>query len=225
MTALAIMGLVPPPGESSCESILFNRRVVAQGDHQYQKPLRGKSIAMISQEPTLSLDPCFKVKAHLRDPLMRIVGLSRRDADREALRLLDRVGMGRPEVVLQSYPHELSGGMAQRVAIAWALAGRPDLLIADEPTTSLDVTTQAEILDLIRGIQVESEMTVLLVTHDLGVVADICDHVVVMYDGQLVESAPVEEIFYRPKHEYTQSLLGSVRALERGDRSSFDESV
>lgn len=224
MTALAIMGLVPPPGESSCESILFNGRVVAEGDHQYQRPLRGKSVAMISQEPTLSLDPCFKVKAHLRDPLVRILGLSRRDADREALRLLDRVGMDEPEVVLEKYPHELSGGMAQRVAIAWALAGRPQLLIADEPTTSLDVTTQAEILDLIRDLQRESEMTVLLVTHDLGVVADICDRVVVMHDGQLVESASVGEIFYAPKHEYTRSLLDSIHALERGDHMSLDES-
>lgn len=224
MTALAIMGLVPPPGESSCESILFNGRVVAEGDHQYQRPLRGKSVAMISQEPTLSLDPCFKVKAQLRDPLVRILGLSRRDADREALRLLDRVGMDEPEVVLEKYPHELSGGMAQRVAIAWALAGRPQLLIADEPTTSLDVTTQAEILDLIRDLQRESEMTVLLVTHDLGVVADICDRVVVMHDGQLVESASVGEIFYAPKHEYTRSLLDSIHALERGDHMSLDES-
>lgn len=215
MTALAVLGLVPSPGYLSAGSVRFAGMELTTLDERGYQAVRGKRIAMISQEPMVALDPCFKVKTHLRGPLTRLCGLSRTEADREALALLARVGMRDPAAVLDSYPHQLSGGMAQRVAIAWALAGEPDLLIADEPTTALDVTVQAGILDLLRSLQEDSGMTVLLVTHDLGVVADICVEVAVMQDGRIVEFAQVDDVYTKPGHPYTGSLLRHARALER----------
>ncbi len=215
LTALSILGLLPQPLSVTGGSVLFDGRDLAGADDEGYRGIRGRRIALVSQEPMVALDPCFKVKTHLRGPLMGIRGLSRREADAEAMELLKTVGMRDPKKVFESYPHQLSGGMAQRVAIAWALAGKPDLLIADEPTTALDVTVEAGILDLLRELQAKFGMSIILVTHDLGVVADICDHVVVMRDGQIVEQAPVEQLFATPHHPYTQSLLSHAKALDR----------
>jgi peptide/nickel transport system permease protein len=171
--------------------------------------LRGKQIALISQEPMASLNPVFRVGWQLAESLRRHQSLSRRAARVEAVELLRRVQLPDPEVVARRYPHELSGGMAQRVAIARALAGKPRLLIADEPTTALDVTVQAEILELLRGLQREHGMAILLITHNWGVVADICDRAVVMYSGQVVERGDLMPIFRNPLHPYTEALLES----------------
>ncbi len=219
MTALAILGLLPAPLHVSGGDILLpdanGVRNLAGADEQGYRGIRGRRIALISQEPMAALDPCFKVKTLLRGPLMRFRGLSKREADIAGLELLETVGMRDPKLVYDSYPHQLSGGMAQRVAIAWALAGQPDVLVADEPTTALDVTVEAGILDLLRELQAKFGMSIVLVTHDLGVVADICQQVAVMRDGELVEQASVEEIFDTPKHPYTRSLLEHATALER----------
>ncbi|CAN5415443.1 dipeptide/oligopeptide/nickel ABC transporter permease/ATP-binding protein [soil metagenome] len=215
LTALSILGLLPQPLTITGGSVLFDGRDFAGADDEGYRGIRGRRIALVSQEPMVALDPCFKVKTHLRGPLMGIRGLSRREADAEAMELLKTVGMRDPKKVFESYPHQLSGGMAQRVAIAWALAGKPDLLIADEPTTALDVTVEAGILDLLRELQAKFGMSIILVTHDLGVVADICDHVIVMRDGQIVEQAPVEQLFATPHHPYTRSLLSHAKALDR----------
>ncbi|WP_273692324.1 dipeptide/oligopeptide/nickel ABC transporter permease/ATP-binding protein [Ketogulonicigenium vulgare] len=215
ITALSILGLLPTPLCITQGSIILDQANLAGADEAGYKGIRGRRIALVSQEPMNALDPCFKVKTHLRGPLMRFRGLSRRAADAEALELLKTVGMRDPKKVYESYPHQLSGGMAQRVSIAWALAGQPDILIADEPTTALDVTVEAGILDLLRELQSTFDMSIVLVTHDLGVVADICTEVVVMRDGQIMEHAPVDQIFTAPQHPYTQSLLQHARALER----------
>jgi peptide/nickel transport system permease protein len=215
MTALAVLGLVPAPGSVTGGHVYFGGSdLTADGEASY-RGVRGKRIALISQEPMVALDPSFKVKTHLRAPLRRLRGLSRRQADEVALELLATVGMRDPKAVYDSYAHQLSGGMAQRVAIAWALAGEPELLIADEPTTALDVTVQAGILDLLRSLQEKLGMTVLIVTHDLGVVADICDDVAVMQHGQIVEHGPAATLLTAPQHPYTQALLGHANALDR----------
>ncbi|MGU3575503.1 dipeptide/oligopeptide/nickel ABC transporter permease/ATP-binding protein [Brucellaceae bacterium C25G] len=215
MTALAILGLLPTPLSVSGGAVFLDGKNLAGGGEESYKGIRGRRIALISQEPMAALDPCFKVKTLLRGPLMRFRGMTKAQADREGVKLLETVGMRNPATVYDSYPHQLSGGMAQRVAIAWALAGQPDVLVADEPTTALDVTVEADILDLLRELQAQFDMSIILVTHDLGVVADICDEVAVMRDGRIVEHASVEKIFADPTHEYTQSLLSHARALER----------
>ncbi|MGB3413267.1 MAG: dipeptide/oligopeptide/nickel ABC transporter permease/ATP-binding protein, partial [Microbacteriaceae bacterium] len=187
MTALSALGLVPSPGYISNGTIFFDGQdLVAGGEKGYQN-IRGKRIGLISQEPMVALDPSFKVSTHMREMLQGNMGMTRKQADERALELLNLVEMRNPEAVYKSYPHQLSGGMAQRVSIAWALAGTPDLLIADEPTTALDVTVQAGILDLLRKLMDELGMTILLLTHDLGVVADLCSQVVVMQNGLIVE--------------------------------------
>ena len=184
--------------------------------------LRGSEIGLVSQEPKVSLNPVFRVGWQLTDLIRIHHGLSRRAARRRAIALLERVELPDPDRA-RRYPHELSGGMAQRVAIARALAGDPKLLIADEPTTALDVTVQAEILDLLRDLQRDRGMAVLLVTHDWGVVADLCDRAVVMYAGQIVERGNVRQIFRGPLHPYTRALLASnPHAADGGERPSDD---
>lgn len=215
MTALAALGLVPAPGRVTGGHVYFDGVDLTAGGEAGYRGIRGRRIALISQEPMVALDPSFTVKSHLRGPLRRHRGLSRREADKVALALLETVGMRDAKAVYHSYAHQLSGGMAQRVAIAWALAGEPELLIADEPTTALDVTVQAGILDLLRSLQESLGMTVLIVTHDLGVVADICDDVAVMQHGRIVEQGPVDQLLLAPQHPYTQALLGHANALER----------
>jgi ABC-type dipeptide/oligopeptide/nickel transport system ATPase component len=167
-------------------------------------------MAYIPQEPMSNLDPTFTVGSQLVEPMTVALKISKKEATRRALDLLARVGIPDPRRTFAAYPHQVSGGMAQRVLIAGAVSGEPDLLIADEPTTALDVTVQAEVLDLLRSLQDEFHMAVILVTHNFGVVADVCDRVSVMRNGRIVESGPVRSIFYAPRHEYTKSLLADI---------------
>ena len=215
LTALAALGLVPSPGRVSGE-IWFEGQNVAALDERALAAVRGRGIGLVMQEPMSNLDPSFTIGSQLREPLRHHAGLDRRAARAEALELLRRVGIGRPDAVYASYPHQVSGGMAQRVAIAIALTGRPRVLIADEPTSALDVTLQDEILALLRRVREELGTALLLVTHDLGVVADSCQRAIVMYAGQIVEQGDVAEMFARPAHPYTRALLASVPPLHDG---------
>lgn len=209
MTALSIMGLLPAGVQVNSGSIHWQGQDIAAFSEKQLNTVRGSGIAYISQEPMVALDPMFTVKAQLVEPLRRLRGVSRVEAGRIALALLQQVGIPAPERVIKSYPHQLSGGMAQRVAIALALTGKPKLLIADEPTTALDVTIQAEILELLRNLVRDEQMAMVLVTHNLGVVADIADRVAVMYAGQVVESGSVHDVLLAPAHPYTAALLGA----------------
>ena len=209
MTAMAVLGLLPGTGEVDAGRILYAGRDLAALPERELRRVRGKEIALISQEPMVSLTPVFRVGWQISEALRRHHHVSARAAREQTLKLLRQVQLPEPELVAHRYPHELSGGMAQRVAIARALAGEPRLLIADEPTTALDTTVQAEILDLLRCLQTERSMAILLITHDWGVIADICDRVVVMYAGEVIERAPLSEIFARPLHPYTEALLAS----------------
>ena len=209
VTAMAIIGLLPGGGQIDSGRIAFGGQNLATLSEHELRRIRGKEVALISQEPMISLNPTFKIGWQLSELVGRHHGVSRRAAQERSLDLLRSVHLPDAELVANRYPYELSGGMAQRVAIARALAGEPELLIADEPTTALDVTVQAEILDLLRELQQGRNMAILLVTHDWGVVADICDRVVVMYAGQVVEQAKVNAVFREPLHPYTQALLSS----------------
>ncbi|MCW2818457.1 MAG: dipeptide transporter permease and ATP-binding protein [Marmoricola sp.] len=208
-TAFSILGLLPSSASMRAASIrVDDTEIVGLGGKEHNR-LRGCRIGYIPQEPMSNLDPSFRVGYQLVEPMRHHLGLSRAQAKAEAIRLLTRVGIHDPERVFAAYPHEISGGMAQRVLIAGAVSCNPDLLIADEPTTALDVTVQAEVLDLVRELQAERGMAVLLVTHNFGVVADVCDRVAVMREGRVVETAPVEQIFADPQHDYTRMLLES----------------
>jgi peptide/nickel transport system permease protein len=209
VTTSAIIGLLPGAGRIDGGSIWFAGTDLARASEAGLRKVRGRRIGFVSQEPMVSLDPAYRVGAQLAEALRYHAGLSRPAARARTLELLRDMHFTDPAAVAQRYPHELSGGMAQRVAIARALAGEPELLIADEPTTALDVTVQAEILELIRELRATRRMAVLVVTHDWGVVADICDRVVVMYAGQVVERADVQPIFGTPLHPYTEALLAS----------------
>lgn len=209
MTALSVIGLLPPGVAIRSGSILLNGVDIADWNEQELNTIRGHQIAYISQEPMVALDPMFTVAHQLNYPLRRLRGFSKSQARAESISLLKKVGILYPERVMKSYPHQLSGGMAQRVAIALALTGQPKLLIADEPTTALDVTIQAEILDLLRSLVKELDMAMIIVTHNLGVVADIADEVAVMYAGQVIESGPVSDVLLKPAHPYTAALLGA----------------
>ncbi|HEY8548096.1 MAG TPA: dipeptide/oligopeptide/nickel ABC transporter permease/ATP-binding protein [Acidimicrobiales bacterium] len=209
VTALAVLGLVPPPGAVTGGSITFDGRELVGLSERDHERIRGSQIGFVSQESMVSLDPVFPVGELIAEPIRHHLGLSRRQAADRALELLELVGMTDPRATAARYPHQLSGGMAQRVAIAMALGAQPRLLIADEPTTALDVTTQAEVLDLFRKLQDELSMAVILVTHDLGVLADLCTRAVVMYAGEVVETGPVGELLSRPLMPYTDGLLRS----------------
>ena len=209
VTTAAIIGLLPGAGRTAGGSIWFGGEDLARASEADLRRVRGRRIAFVSQEPTASLDPSYRVGSQIEEAIRQHQRLSRPAARDRALELLRDMHFADPAVVAKRYPHELSGGMAQRAAIARALAGEPELLIADEPTTALDVTVQAEILDLIRELQLMRQMAVLIVTHDWGVVADLCDRVVVMYAGQVVEQAGVRPIFDAPLHPYTEALLAS----------------
>jgi peptide/nickel transport system permease protein len=209
ITALAILGLLPGTARIESGSILLAGRDLAGMAERELRRVRGKEIALISQEPMISLDPAFAVGAQLAEIVRQHHGVSRGAARSRTLELLRSVRLPEPERVARRYPHQLSGGMAQRVAIARALAGEPKLLIADEPTTALDVTIQDEILNLLRELQQDRGVSILFVTHDWGVVADICERVVVMYAGQVVERAELVSMFRKPLHPYTAALLAS----------------
>jgi peptide/nickel transport system ATP-binding protein len=214
VTSMAIMGLVPqPPGRIASGSIrLEGTELLGLAKHDLED-VRGKRMAMIFQEPMTSLNPAYTVGDQIAETMRRHLGLSRADSKRRAVEMLSRVHIPNAARRTSSYPHEFSGGMRQRVMIAMALCCEPTLLIADEPTTALDVTVQAQVLNLIREIQVEMSMSILFITHDLGVVADMCDRVAVMYAGQVVEQAPALDLFHHPSHPYTSGLLRSMPAM------------
>ena len=210
ITSLSIMGLLPSNGEIAEGSILFKGKELTALSQEELRKLRGNEMSMIFQEPMTALNPVFTVGYQIREPLMIHRGLSKQQAQKEGIELLKQVGIPYPEKRMKQYPHELSGGMRQRVMIAMALACKPSLLIADEPTTALDVTIQAQILDLINDLKEQFGMGVIMVTHDMGVVAEVADRVMVMYAGEKIEEADAETIFNRPQHPYTRGLLKSV---------------
>ncbi len=211
VTALSIMRLVAsPPGRIASGEIRYAGRDLLALSAAEMRAIRGNRIAMIFQEPMTSLNPVFTVGDQVGEAVRLHQGKSRREARAIAIEMFELVGIPSPATRVDDYPHQLSGGMRQRVMIAMALACKPDLLIADEPTTALDVTIQAQILDLLRKLQAELGMSILLITHDLGVVAETCDEVVVMYAGRIVERAPTATLFAAPRHPYTAGLLRSL---------------
>jgi peptide/nickel transport system permease protein len=212
LTALAIANLLPPEAQISSGQIALDGRVVSALSERGFRRLRGRKIAFIAQEPSRALDPCFTVRSQLTEVIRGHGRAGRAQARRRAAELLDLVGIARVEDVLRSYPHQLSGGMAQRVAIAMAISGDPELIVADEPTTALDVTVQAEILDLLRGLQERLGMTLILITHDMGVVADMADTVAVMRGGKVVETGPARHVLTEPADAYTRELLRAASA-------------
>jgi oligopeptide/dipeptide ABC transporter ATP-binding protein len=214
LTALAILRLIAKPGRIAGGSILFEGRDLLAESESAMGKLRGASISMIFQEPMSSLNPVFPIGDQIMEPLRQHRGMDRKTARQAALELLDMVEIPDAGRRIDEFPHQLSGGMRQRVMIAIALACRPRLLIADEPTTALDVTIQAQILDLLGGLQREFGMAVLLITHDLGVVAQFARRALVMYAGRVVETAPVRELFRSPAHPYTQGLVASMPVLD-----------
>lgn len=214
MTALSIMQLVPKPHGKIVEGeILFEGRDLTKLSEKELCKIRGDKIAMVFQEPMTSLNPVYTVGNQITEAIRLHLGLDKKAAREKAAHMLSLVGIPSPEDRLDDYPHQMSGGMRQRVMIAMALSCHPSLLIADEPTTALDVTIQAQILDLLKELKKEMGMSVLLITHDLGIIADITSRAAVMYAGKIVEMAPTRDIFYNPKHPYTEGLLRSIPKL------------
>ncbi len=214
VTALSIMGLVPqPPGRVAGE-VLFEGEDLLKLPAQRLRDLRGDQLSMIFQEPMTSLNPAFTVGDQVAEALLRHRNISRKEAKNHAIEMLRRVRIPSPELRVDDYPHQLSGGMRQRVMIAMALACNPKLLIADEPTTALDVTIQAQILELMRALRAELGTSIILITHDLGVIAELADDVIVMYAGQVIERCAVPQLFSEPQHPYTVGLLGSIPRLD-----------
>lgn len=210
VTQLALMGLIPYPGEVAAERLFFNNHDLRSMSPKARRQLIGKDIAMIFQEPMTSLNPCFTVGFQITEALKTHQGGTRESRRRRAVELLDQVGIPSPAARLRNFPHQLSGGMNQRVMIAMAIACNPRLLIADEPTTALDVTIQALILDLLLDLQQQNQMALILITHDMAVVAETVKQVIVMYAGQVMERHPVDEIFTNPRHPYTAALLNAL---------------
>jgi len=230
VTAQSVLRIVPPPGEIAGGSILYERRLDDDGDHgvtetvdlielaphgRQMREIRGGEISMVFQEPMTSLDPVYTVGDQIMESISLHQNVNKREARERAIEMLQNVGMPRPDQIVDNYPHQLSGGMRQRVMIAIALSCHPSLLIADEPTTALDVTTEAQILDLMRSLQQQMGTAIMYITHNLGVIAEMSDDVIVMYLGKVVEQADVDAIFYDPKHPYTQALLRSIPKIGR----------
>src|SRR5262245_17619457 len=213
ITALSVMRLIAPPGKIVAGEIIFDGKELLKLSDRDMRAIRGDDIAMIFQDPMTSLNPVYTVGEQIAEALRLHRNLSRKDAREAAIGAMHEVAIPDPSRRIDDYPHQLSGGMRQRVMIAMALACNPKLLIADEPTTALDVTIQAQILELLDGLRKTRELAVLLITHDLGVVAEVADRVAVMYTGKIVEESPVKELFARPKHPYTEGLLRSVPKL------------
>ena len=215
VTSLSIMGLIEKPGRISNGEILFNGQELTKMSKKEMQAIRGDKISMIFQEPMTSLNPVYRIKDQIVESILTHTKMTKKEAEDHAVEMLRLVGIPDPERRAEDYPHQMSGGMRQRVMIAMALACNPELLIADEPTTALDVTIQAQILDLINSIREKLNMSVLLITHDLGVVAETADKVVVMYCGRVVEKGTVEEIFTDPRHPYTKGLLESIPRMDK----------
>jgi peptide/nickel transport system permease protein len=222
-TAFSVLGLLPGQAEMTAGTLSFAGADLLRMTPKERNRLRGARIGYIPQEPMSNLDPAFRIGSQLTEPMQHHLGISAKDAKDEALKLLARVGIPDPERVFKSYPHQVSGGMAQRVLIAGAVSCNPELLIADEPTTALDVTVQADVLDLIRSLQAERGMGVVLVTHNFGVVADLCDQVAVMRNGEIIEVAAVNDLFANPREEYTRLLLDS--ALDSTSNTAGDHPI
>ena len=214
VTSLSVMGLIRDPGRVAGGEILFNGENLLKKSTKEMQAVRGDKISMIFQEPMTSLNPVYRVKDQIMETILTHTTMNKKEALKRAIEMLDLVGIPAPEQRVNDYPHQMSGGMRQRVMIAMALACDPELLIADEPTTALDVTIQAQILDLINRLREKLGMAVLLITHDLGVVAETADKVVVMYCGRVVEQATVEQLFPKPLHPYTQGLLDSIPKMD-----------
>ncbi|MDO6850774.1 ABC transporter ATP-binding protein [Priestia megaterium] len=215
VTSQTIMRLIPmPPGQIKSGEMLFDGIDLAKKTDKEMEAIRGKDIGMIFQDPMTSLNPTMKVGAQIGEVVIKHSKVSKAEAKKRAVELLTLVGIPFPEQRVNQYPHEFSGGMRQRVVIAMALASNPKLLIADEPTTALDVTIQAQILELMKDIQKKTDTSIIFITHDLGVVANVADRVAVMYAGQIVEMGTVDEVFYDPKHPYTWGLLASMPSLD-----------
>ena len=214
ITAMSILNLIERPGRIVEGSITFNgTELVGMGDKDIRR-IRGNDISMIFQEPMTSLNPVFRIGDQISEALILHQNMSKEEAHKKSVEMLALVGIPRAEKVVRDYPHQLSGGMRRRAMIAMALACNPNLLIADEPTTALDVTIQAQILSLMNELKEKTNTAIMLITHDLGVVAQMSDHVLVMYSGKVVESAPVKELYENPKHPYTDGLLKSIPGLD-----------
>ena len=218
MTAMSVIRLVPPPGKVSEGEVLFNGKDIMNMKQAELSALRGAQISTVFQDPLTYLNPLLTIEKQIGETVRLHMGVGKKEAYRRTLEVLDLVKIPAPERVAKSYPFELSGGMRQRVLIAIAMCCNPQLIIADEPTTALDVTVQAQILQLLSSLVREKGISLILITHDMGIVADICDRVYVMYAGQIVEHGALNDIFYRPAHPYTKALLSSVLTIkERKD--------
>ncbi len=218
VTSLSIMGLLQYPGRVVDGEILLNGEDILTYSKDQMRKVRGKEIAMIFQDPMTSLNPVYTIGNQVMEMILEHEKMTKREARARAIEMLKLVGIPAAEKRIDSYPHEFSGGMRQRVMIALALSCNPKLLIADEPTTALDVTIQAQILNLIKSLNKQFGMTTMLITHDLGVVATVCDKVAVMYGGLIMEYGTVDEIFYHPRHPYTMGLLGSIPHVDGGEK-------
>ncbi len=215
VTALSLMGLVPnPPGRITAGSIRLDGEELTSKSNHEMRLLRGSKIAMVFQDPFSSLNPTMTLGEQVAEPIRLHTGASRKEAKEQVIRLLQAVRIPEPETRFRQYPHQVSGGQRQRIMIAIAFACNPELLIADEPTTALDVTVQAQVLSLMKDMQSRSNAGVVLITHDLGVVAEVCDRVLVMYAGEIVESGTVDQIFHNPLHPYTIGLLKSLPRID-----------
>jgi len=213
--SLSVIGLLPKlNSQIRSGSVLFNGKNLTHLSEDEMNDVRGKDISMIFQEPMTSLNPVLTIGYQLQEVLFNHMNISKAEAREKSIALLKSVGISRSEKLVDEYPHQLSGGMRQRVMIAMAVACQPKLLIADEPTTALDVTVQAQILELLKEIQESNDMSIIMITHDLGVVAEMCDEVIVMYGGKIVEHTDVDTLFYAPKHPYTKALLHSIPRME-----------
>ncbi len=216
VSSLGMMQLIPnPPGRITGGEILYHGKDLVKASEKEMQKIRGNEISMIFQEPMTSLNPIIKCGKQIAESLRLHRGMKKKEALEAAVRMMRAVGIANPEVRAHEYPHQMSGGMRQRVMIAMALACQPQILIADEPTTALDVTIQAQILDLIRELNESMGTSVVFITHDLGVVSELCDTVIVMYTGHIVEQAPVKELFESPKHPYTKGLLNAIPKITR----------
>ena len=215
VTAYSIMRILEKNGRITEGKILYKGQDIAEFSEKQMREFRGKCCSIIFQDPMTSLNPVFTVGNQLREAIELHTDRKGKEAEARAIEMLTLVGVNEPEKRVKQYPYELSGGMRQRVMIAMALACEPDILIADEPTTALDVTIQAQILELMQSLQEKLGMAIIMVTHDLGVIADMCDEIIVMYGGRVCERGTAEDIFYRPHHEYTKGLLRSIPNVDR----------